>query len=237
MRKLIEFRQVSKRFGSVVALDGVDIHFPQGSICGLFGPNGAGKSTIMKLITGINYPDQGEVMVRGAAHKAQRQLVAYLPEVDHLYPWWKLAQAARFMSAFYPDWDESRYKGLLSFLQLDEQMVIGKISKGQRAKAKLLLVLSRRAPYLLLDEPFSGIDLLTREEIANALIEGYREGEQTMIISTHEIDEVESLVDRVVFIEQGRIQLQDDAEQLRLKRNQSLVEIMKEVFRNGSQQV
>jgi ABC-2 type transport system ATP-binding protein len=132
MRKLIEFRQVSKRFGSVVALDGVDIHFPQGSICGLFGPNGAGKSTIMKLITGINYPDQGEVMVRGAAPKAQRQLVAYLPEVDHLYPWWKLAQAARFMSAFYPDWDESRYKGLLSFLQLDEQMVIGKISKGQR---------------------------------------------------------------------------------------------------------
>ena len=83
---MIEFRQVSKRFGSVVALDGVDIHFPQGSICGLFGPNGAGKSTIMKLITGINYPDQGEVMVRGAAPKAQRQLVAYLPEVDHLYP-------------------------------------------------------------------------------------------------------------------------------------------------------
>ncbi|NLO21031.1 MAG: ABC transporter ATP-binding protein [Syntrophomonadaceae bacterium] len=234
---MIEFKQVSKRFGSVVALDGVNIHFPKGSICGLFGPNGAGKSTIMKLITGINYPDQGEVKVRGASPKAQRQLVAYLPEVDHLYPWWNLAQAARFMSVFYPDWDEGRCKELLSFLRLDEGMILGKISKGQRAKAKLLMVLSRRAPYLLLDEPFSGIDLLTREEIAHALIKGYREGEQTLIISTHEIDEIESLVDQVVFIDQGRIQLQSDAEQLRMERNKSLVEIMKEVFRNGSQQV
>lgn len=230
---MIEFKQVSKRFGSVVALDAVDISFPQGTISGLFGPNGAGKSTVMKLITGINYPDQGEVKVGGAYPKAQRQSVAYLPEVDHLYPWWNLAQAARFMRSFYPDWDEDRYKELLSFLQLDEGMIMGKISKGQRAKAKLLLVLSRKAPYLLLDEPFSGIDLLTREEIADALIKGYREGEQTLIISTHEIDEIESLVDQVVFIEQGRIRLQSDAEQLRIERNQSLVEIMKEVFRNG----
>lgn len=232
---MIEFRQVSKRFGSVVALDGVNIQFPTGTICGLFGPNGAGKSTIMKLITGINYPDRGEISVRGAFPKAQRQLVGYLPEVDHLYPWWNLAQAARFMGNFYPDWDEDRFKELLSFLRLDKNMIIGKISKGQRAKCKLLLVLSRKAPYLLLDEPFSGIDLLTREEIANALLKGYQEGEQTLIISTHEIDEIESLVDQVIFIDQGRIQLQSNAEELRMERNKSLVEIMKEVFRNGKQ--
>lgn len=139
------------------------------------------------------------------------------------------------MGNFYPDWDEDRFKELLSFLRLDKNMIIGKISKGQRAKCKLLLVLSRKAPYLLLDEPFSGIDLLTREEIANALLKGYQEGEQTLIISTHEIDEIESLVDQVIFIDQGRIQLQSKAEELRMERNKSLVEIMKEVFRNGKQ--
>jgi len=231
---LIEFKNVSKRFGQVVALDSISIDFPQGSIIGLFGPNGAGKSTIMKLIAGINYPDQGEVRVDGELPRAKRQSIAYLPEIDHLYPWWTLKQAADFISTFYPDWDEPRYKDLIPFLNLEEQMIMGKISKGQRAKCKLLLVLARKASYLLLDEPFSGIDLLTREEIADALLRGYLEGEQAIIISTHEIDEIENLVDKVAFIDQGRIQLQGDAEQLRMERNKSLVEIMKEVFRHGN---
>ncbi len=234
---MIDFRNVSKRFGQVIALDNISIDFSQGSITGLFGPNGAGKSTIMKLIAGINYPDQGEVRVDGEFPRAKRQSIAYLPEIDHLYPWWTLKQAANFISTFYQDWDELRYKDLIPFLNLEEQMIMGKISKGQRAKCKLLLVLARKAPYLLLDEPFSGIDLLTREEIADALLRGYREGEQAIIISTHEIDEIESLVDKVAFIDQGRIQLYGDAEQLRMERNKSLVEIMKEVFRYGNQQI
>ncbi len=233
---MIEFRNVSKRFGSVVALNDISIDFSAGSITGLFGPNGAGKSTIMKLIAGINYPDQGQVKLDGDLPRAKRQSIAYLPEIDHLYPWWTLKQAADFISTFYQDWDEHRYTDLIPFLNLDQGMVMGKISKGQRAKCKLLLVLARKAPYLLLDEPFSGIDILTREEIAGALIRGYREGEQAIIISTHEIDEIESLVDKVVFIDQGRIQLWGDAEQLRMEKNKSLVEIMKEVFRHGNQQ-
>ncbi len=234
---MIEFRNVSKRFGPVVALDSINIDFPAGSITGIFGPNGAGKSTIMKLIAGINYPDQGDVKLDGGHPRTKRQSVAYLPEIDHLYPWWNLRQAANFLSTFYQDWDEGRYKELLLFLNLNEQMIMGKISKGQRAKCKLLLVLARKAPYLLLDEPFSGIDLLTREEIAGALIKSYREGEQAILISTHEIDEIESLVEKVIFIDQGRIQLYGDAEQLRLERNKSLVEIMKEVFKYGQEQI
>ncbi len=234
---MIEFRNVSKRFGPVVALNSVNMEFSAGNITGIFGPNGAGKSTIMKLIAGINYPDQGNVKLDGENPRAKRESIAYLPEIDHLYPWWTLRQAADFISTFYRDWDCDRYKELLPFLNLHEQMIMGKISKGQRAKCKLLLVLARKAPYLLLDEPFSGIDLLTREEIADAVIKGYREGEQAIIISTHEIDEIESLVEKVVFIDQGRIQLSGDAEQLRMERNKSLVEIMKEVFRHGNQQI
>jgi len=230
---MIEFTNVSKSFGSVQALDQLNLQFSQGKIIGLFGPNGAGKSTAMKMIAGLNQPDRGNVLVDGLKPRSSRAKIAYLPEIDHLYGWWTLKQAADFTRSFYSDWDDVKHQEMLKFLNLDEGMKLGKISKGQRAKCKLLLTVSRRAPYLLMDEPLSGIDILTREEIINTLIHDYREGEQTIIISTHEIDEVESLVEEVYFIDQGRIVISGNAEELRMEKNMSLVEIMKEAFRHA----
>ena len=230
---MIEFKNVSKSFGSTVALNDVSLVFPRGKIIGLFGPNGAGKSTSIKLIMGLNRPDRGEVRVDGENPQNKKQDMAYLPEIDHLYPWMNIAQAADFTRTFYADWDETKYRELIKFLNLQENMKIAKISKGQRAKTKLLLTVSRRAPYLLMDEPLSGIDILTREEIINTLIRDYREGEQTIIISTHEIAEVESLVDEVIFLDKGKVKLSGNAEDLRVERNMSLVELMKEAFRNA----
>jgi ABC-2 type transport system ATP-binding protein len=230
---MIEFKNVSKSFGSTVALNNVSLVFPRGKIIGLFGPNGAGKSTSIKLIMGLNRPDRGEVRVDGENPQNKKQDIAYLPEIDHLYPWMNIAQAADFTRTFYADWDEAKYRELIKFLNLQEDMKIAKISKGQRAKTKLLLTVSRRAPYLLMDEPLSGIDILTREEIINTLIRDYREGEQTIIISTHEIAEVESLVDEVIFLDKGQVKLSGNAEDLRVERNMSLVELMKEAFRNA----
>lgn len=232
---MIEFKNVSKKFTNNIALDGLSLDLPEGKIIGLFGPNGAGKSTMLKMITGLNFPDSGEVLVDGNAPRKSRANIAYLPEIDHLYLRWTLKEAVNFTRTFYSDWDEVRYQDLLSFLQLDESMKIGKISKGQRAKCKLILTLSRKAPYLLMDEPFSGLDLLSRDEIADALIRDYSEGEQNIIISTHEIDEIENLVDHVIFINQGRIKLTGDAEELRMEKGMSLVEIMKEEFRHAKQ--
>ncbi len=232
---MIEFKNVSKRFGTTVALEKFDYKFEQGKIIGLFGPNGAGKSTSIKMIVGLNRPDAGEVTVDGKEPRISRANIAYLPEIDHLYSWMTIKQAARFTSTFYADWDETKYNELLNFLNLDPQMKIGKISKGQRAKTKLLLTVSRRAPYLLMDEPLSGIDILTREDIIDAIIKDYREGEQTIIISTHEIAEVERLVDEVVFLDKGRVKLAGSADELRAERGQSLVETMKEAFRNVNQ--
>ncbi|MDD3365255.1 MAG: ABC transporter ATP-binding protein, partial [Syntrophomonas sp.] len=176
---MIEFKNVSKSFGTVKALDQINLMIPQGKIVGLFGPNGAGKSTSLKLIAGLNHPDSGEVMIDGQIPRLKRDKIAYLPEIDYLYSWWTIKEAAAFTRAFYADWEESKYSEMLQFLNLNEEMKIGKISKGQRAKAKLLLNVSRRAPYLLMDEPLSGIDILTREEIINTLIRDYREDEQT----------------------------------------------------------
>ncbi|MFA7078678.1 MAG: ABC transporter ATP-binding protein [Syntrophomonas sp.] len=145
---MIEFKNVSKRFGTTVALDQVNFKFEQGKITGLFGPNGAGKSTSIKMIAGLNRADSGEVTVDGKAPRISRANIAYLPEIDHLYPWMTIKQAARFTSTFYADWDEAKYNELLNFLNLHPKMKIGKISKGQRAKTKLLLTVSRRAPYM-----------------------------------------------------------------------------------------
>lgn len=230
---MIEFKEVSKRFGSTLALDQISLVFPQGRIIGLFGPNGAGKSTSMKIIAGLNQPDRGIVTVDQCQPRQKRQDIAYLPEIDHLYPWWTIKQAADFIRSFYADWNQEKYQDLINFLKLDENMKIGKISKGQRAKAKLLLTVSRKAPYLLMDEPLSGIDILTREEIIDTLIKDYREGQQTIIICTHEINDVEGLVDDVIFIDQGRIKLTGNADQLRQEKQMSLVEIMKEAFRDA----
>ncbi len=229
---MIEFKNVSKSFGTVKALDQINLIIPQGKIVGLFGPNGAGKSTSLKLIAGLNHPDSGEVMVDGEMPRLKRDKIAYLPEIDYLYSWWTIQQAAAFTRTFYADWEESKYREMLQFLNLNEEMKIGKISKGQRAKAKLLLSISRRAPYLLMDEPLSGIDILTREEIINTLIRDYREDEQTIIIATHEINDVESLVDEVIFIDNGQLKLAGNAEDLRVKKGMSLVELMKEAFRS-----
>lgn len=229
---MIEFKDVSKSYGTVKALDQINLIIPQGKIVGLFGPNGAGKSTSLKLIAGLNHPDQGEVLVDGRVPRLKREKIAYLPEIDYLYSWWTIKDAAAFTRAFYKDWEDRKYRDMLKFLNLNEEMKIGKISKGQRAKAKLLLTVSRSAPYLLLDEPLSGIDILTREEIINTLIRDYREGEQTIIISTHEINDVESLVDEVIFIDSGKVKLAGNAEDLRAEKGLSLVELMKEAFRN-----
>lgn len=230
---MIEFKNVTKNFGSTVALNNVSLVFPRGKIIGLFGPNGAGKSTSIKLMIGLNRPDSGEVLIDGEKPQNKKHDIAYLPEIDHLYSWMNIAQAADFTRTFYADWDEAKYRDLIKFLNLNEDMKISRISKGQRAKAKLLLTVSRRAPYLLMDEPLSGIDILTREEVINTLIRDYREGEQTIIISTHEIAEVESLVDEVVFLNQGQVTLNGNAEDLRVQRGMSLVELMKEAFRNA----
>lgn len=230
---MIQFNKVSKHFGMVRALDRLQAELPSGRVIGLFGPNGAGKSTTLKMIAGLNRPDQGEVLVDGLNPWKTRDRVAYLPEIDYLYSWMTVEEAARFNRTFFADWDQEKYRSLLAYLNLEQSMKIGKISKGQRAKVKLLLTLSRRSPYLLLDEPLSGIDLLTRDEIINTLIHDYREGEQTVIISTHEIDEVEGLVDEVIFINQGQIVLAGNVENLREEKNMSLVEMMKEVMRGG----
>jgi ABC-2 type transport system ATP-binding protein len=230
---MIIFEKASKHYGPTPAINNANISLPEGKIIGLFGPNGAGKSTLLKSAAGLVRLSSGQVTVDEKPPQQRRARLAYLPEQNTLPPNWTIKRAAAFYRAFFADWDHKRYKKQLEFLNLKDDMRLSRISRGQRAKARLALTLARRARYILLDEPFSGIDILAREEISKALVRDYSEGQQTIVVATHEIDEIENLVEHIVFMDNGRITVLGDADELRHQEGKSIVAIMKEAFRHG----
>ncbi len=233
---MIQFKNVTKKYGKTRALDDITVDIGKGKITGLLGPNGSGKTTMIKLVANLNKPSSGEVLIdRGPISQEVKKRIAYLPEIDHFYSWMKIKDAKNFVKTFYEDWDDNMYEELLGFLELDENMAIKKISKGQRAKSKLLLAFSRKADIILLDEPLSGIDIFTREKIIETMIKDYRKGQQSIVITTHEIKEIEHVIDDAVFLKQGKIVLQGQVERLREEKNLSLVDLMKEVYGNGKE--
>ena len=224
-------RDLRKKYPKVEALRGVDLTLPQGEIWGLLGPNGSGKSTLLKCIVGLVQPDGGNIEILG--HMPSRHTkaqIAYVPEVENLYRWMTIRQAIDFTATFYDDWEEERVAGLLDFMGLDPAKKVSSLSKGMRARLKLILALARKAPLLLLDEPFSGIDPASRDRIVEGIVRQFKSEEQTMVISTHAVGDTEQLFDAVVFLDEGTINLQGNAEDLRTQYGKSINDLFKEVF-------
>lgn len=228
---VLEVRSLVKRFPGADAVNGISLTVNRGTVLGLLGPNGSGKSTLLKTITGLVHPDSGEVLVEGRpVGTATKARVAYLPEVDPFHRWMRIGQVLDLVGAFYGDWDGSRASELLQFMNLSRDQRVGGLSKGMRARLRLVVALARNAPLLLLDEPLSGIDVASRARIIQGLIRQYRGGEQTLVISTHEVAEVEGILERVLFLEAGRIRLEGDADALREEHGGSIQQIFEEVF-------
>jgi ABC-2 type transport system ATP-binding protein len=224
-------RNLRKKYPRVEALKGIDLTMPQGEIWGLLGPNGSGKSTLLKCIVGLVNPDGGQIEIFGQnPSRHTKSQIAFVPEVECLYRWMTVRQVLDFTSTFYSDWDEERVPGLLEFMTLDPSKRVSSLSKGMRARLKLILALARKAPLLLLDEPFSGIDPASRDRIVEGIIRQFKSEEQTMIISTHAVGDTEQLFDAVVFLDEGTINLQGSAEELRQKYGRSINDLFKEVF-------
>lgn len=224
-------RDLKKKYPKVEALKGIDLTLPQGEIWGLLGPNGSGKSTLLKCIVGLVKPDGGVIEILGnAPSRHTRAQIAFVPEVENLYRWMTIGQCLDFTAAFYEDWDEKRVPELLEFMKLDSAKKVGSLSKGMRARLKLILALARKAPLLLLDEPFSGIDPASRDRIVEGIVRQFKSEEQTMIISTHAVGDTEKLFDAVVFLDEGTINLQGNAEDLRQQYGKSINDLFKEVF-------
>ncbi len=228
---IVVLRDVYKRFPGAEALRGVSLDLPAGQIVGLLGPNGSGKSTLLKLMAGLYRPSSGTVLVGGRApDRRTKTIVSYLPEVDHLYPWMTVQGSLEFVRAFFADWDDERARALLDFMGLAPGKKVGALSKGMRARLRLVLALARSAPLVLLDEPLSGIDPPSRSRIVDAILSEYRAGRQTIVISTHEVLETEALFEQLVLLESGTVKLQGDAERLRAEFGRSVQGIMEEVF-------
>lgn len=225
---VVEFSNVTKKYPGQVALKNVSFSLPRGKIIALVGPNGSGKSTILKLISGLVYPSQGTVTVNGKiANRRNAREIAYLSELDVLYPFYTVDETIRFNAGLFADFDERKAWEILNFMQLEPGKKVRNLSKGSRGRFKILLALSRKAPLILLDEPLSGLDPMVRESIVKSMISYLNLEEQTVIMSTHEVSEVEPVLDMVVAIWGGQIQGIEEVENIKEQRGLSLVEWMK----------
>ncbi|MDF2722477.1 MAG: hypothetical protein K0Q59_2152 [Paenibacillus sp.] len=228
---MIELANVHKRYFLKHAIRGVDLSIHKGSIVGLLGPNGSGKSTLMKMIAGLVYPTSGTIRINGkepgVANKSQ---IAYLPEIDHLYSWMTVKETLRFVSGFFTDWQADKAAEMVRTMELDPNQKVRNLSKGMRARLKLIAALSRNVPLILLDEPFSGIDPTSRAKIIRSIIAEFQSDAQTIVLSTHSLNESEPMFDEVIFMQHGQMKLYDTAEHLRAEFGCSLENIWEKVY-------
>lgn len=224
----IELKNVTKKFGKEYALKEADLSLSPGKIYGLTGPNGSGKSTILKLITGLSFPDSGSVLIGGrpAARKEMKN-IAYLTELDMFYDPFRVKDMIHFYETQFSDFCINKAWDLLKDMKIDRDKKIGKLSKGNRGRLKLALTLARDAAVVLLDEPFSGLDPMVRESIVKSLLTYLELDKQTIVIATHEIHEIEQILDEVVVVLNGRIEEKKDVERLREESGMSLLEWLK----------
>ena len=224
-------RDLRKKYPGTEALKGIDLTLPTGEIWGLLGPNGSGKSTLLKCVVGLLQADRGTIEIFGKKpSRLTKARIAFVPEIDNLYRWMTVQEAIDFISTFYDDWEPQRVPELLDFMRLDPEKKVSSLSKGMRARLKLILTLARTAPLVLLDEPFSGIDPSSRDRIVEGIVREFKSEEQTMIISTHAVGDTEQLFDSVVFLDEGTVNLQGNAEDLRVRYGKSINDLFKEVF-------
>ena len=229
--ELLETRNLGKMYDKFVALKNVNIKIQPNKIVGLLGKNGSGKTTLIKLVNDLLTPSSGEVLVKGEKVGINsKKVISYLPERTYLDKSWKVKDVLKFFWEFYEDFDQDKALKLLNDLQLDEDIQIGKMSKGMQEKLQLILVMSRRADLYILDEPLGGVDPATRDYILDTILSNFKEG-SSVIISTHLIADIERVLDEVIFIDKGEIILCEDADKLRKKENASIDEVFRRKFK------
>ncbi len=224
--ELIEVRNLTKRYGSLKALDEVDINIPEGRIIGLLGKNGAGKSTLMRCILGFLKFD-GEIGIMGERvnhHKESiHNLIAFIPDVSSLDDRLTVQQTIDYVAALNESWNAVTAGRLLSRSDLPLNQKVGNLSKGMKTKLYLLITLSIDAKILLLDEPTLGLDIVFRKEFFNTIIGEYFDETKTIIISTHQVEEVEQILQDIIFIDEGKVILHEDIAEL--KNQYSLISV------------
>ena len=228
---ILQCEQLTKSYGSNLALDHVDLTVEQGRIVGLLGPNGSGKTTLLKLANGLLQPGSGTITIAGKTPGVEtKKIVSYLPERTYLSNWMNVVQLLDLFCDFYEDFDRDRAEHMLTALEISPKLRIKQMSKGTREKVQLILVMSRKADLYLLDEPIGGVDPATRDYILDTIIRNY-DPEAVVLISTHLISDVEKVLDEVLFINQGKETLQASVDDIRQQYGMSVDEYFREVFK------
>lgn len=227
---MLEVKDIHKNFGKKKVLKGVSFTADKGEITCLIGINGVGKTTILNSIMDLTPIKKGEILIDGQSHSPEMyNQIAFIPDAAIMLPGMTIQEGIDFMKDYYSVWNDKRAKDLIRFFRLKTTDKIQELSKGNIAKVNLLMGLSLDVDYILMDEPFSGIDIFTREQIADVFSSRLIE-DRGVLITTHEIGDIEHLIDKVVLLDEGVIVKEFYAEEMREKHGMSVVDVMREAF-------
>ncbi|MBO0440179.1 ABC transporter ATP-binding protein [Candidatus Enterococcus ikei] len=230
MADLVKVEQLSYRKGMKQIFNELSFSVSSGKIIALIGENGSGKTTIMRLLSGLALNWKGQILIDGSVVGTKtKSFVAYLEDQNNFQPNQQLEEVISFYARFYSDFDKRRAYELLRFMNLSESEKLGNLSKGNAEKFALSMTLARRAKLYLLDEPLSGVDLLSREKIIQSLLQWFDE-ESTIIITTHQLREIETIIDEVLFLRDGQIILHESLETIKEVKHKDLEDLYREVY-------
>lgn len=231
METVLEIKELKKSYGKKTALDIGNLKFEGGKIVGLLGPNGSGKTTFIKLISGLLTPSNGSIAIGGMEVGVEtKAIVSYLPDANYLFDWMKTKDIVEFFKDFYKDFDEVIAIDMLNKLGIDMKQSLKSMSKGTKEKVQLILVMSRRAKLYLLDEPIGGVDPAARDYILKTIISNYNE-EAVVIIATHLIGDIENVLDEFVFIDNGKVVMSGNVDEIKEQKGMSIDNLFREVFK------
>ena len=229
-KELVICTGLTKSYGSVKALDNLNLTLERGRFVGLLGPNGSGKTTAIKLINGLIQPTSGAVTVDGAVPGMHtHSVISYLPDRDYLNDWMRVADLLDFFADFYADFDKVKANDMLKSLDITPLARLKTLSKGTKEKVQLILTMSRRAQLYILDEPIAGVDPAARDYILNTILSNYRE-DATVLLSTHLIADIERVLDEVIFLKEGIMTLHESVDTIREEYGKSVDMLFREVF-------
>lgn len=231
MTQLLQLHHVTKKYKKHVAIDDVTLSLPAGKIIGLLGPNGSGKTTLIKLMNGLLHPTTGDIVIDGYRPSMEtKKIVSYLPDTSYLQENMKIKDALTLFEDFYNDFSREKAEHLLEDLDLNPDEQLKNLSKGNKEKVQLILVMSRQAKLYILDEPIGGVDPAAREYILRTIINNYCE-DASVVISTHLIAEIEPILDEIVFLKEGKVILQGNTDDIREEYGKSIVSLFREKYK------
>lgn len=231
MNPILECHGLTKKYGDFSALSDLNLTLERGQIVALLGPNGSGKTTLIKLINGLLTPTQGEILISGQQPGAYtKRIVSYLPDHSYLKDRMKVDDIIKYFSDFYDNFIPERVYDMLKSLDIPPNTMLSTLSKGAKEKVQLILAMSRKAELYVLDEPIGGVDPAARDYILRTIISNYDEN-ATVLISTHLIADIENVLDRVLFLQSGRLAMNETVDDIRAANNKSVDVYFREVFR------